>query len=127
MNDRLKCIMLIDDDEDDNFFHRLVIEESGIAESIKIAESAEDALLLLKNTEFNPELIFLDLNMPRINGLEFLDEFGRIKVDRNPVIVLLTTTAFPFNKETKSQELINAIETKPLTDEKLKSILSRHF
>jgi CheY-like chemotaxis protein len=77
---KINCIMLIDDNEDDNFFHERVIRKSSYADIILVKQSALDALNYLKKdlleSEY-PDLIFLDINMPAMNGWEFLEEFNQ--------------------------------------------------
>src|SRR6185503_2763915 len=81
MNRKLHCVLLIDDDEPTNFLNRLAIEEQGCVEHIKVIPSARDALDYLAcatqpaplNADCpKPELIFLDINMPAMDGWEFL-------------------------------------------------------
>ena len=122
--------MLIDDNEDDNFFHHLIIKEAQVAETIKIVESGFEALDFLKSHIPNPELIFLDINMPKMNGWEFLEEYEKIdaKYRAEAVIVMLTTSLNPTDKEkAHSQKIINDFESKPLTEEMLFKILNKYF
>jgi len=122
--------MLIDDDEDDNFFHQLVAEESGITESIRIAESAQDALDVIRNSDHLPELIFLDINMPKMNGWEFIEEYSRLKLDSatRAVIIMLTTSMNPMDLEkSKKSPFIAAFKTKPLNAEMLAEIYESFF
>ena len=119
--------MLIDDDEDDNFFHKMVLDQAELAVTIKVAESAQEAIEMLSSKAINPDLIFLDLNMPRLNGWEFLDELSRIQLNVQPVIVILTTAIHPFVENSAVLHKISCFETKPLTNEKLKSIVAIYF
>jgi CheY-like chemotaxis protein len=122
--------MLIDDDEDDNFFHQLVAQESGISESIKVAESAQDALDIIRNLEDLPELIFLDINMPKMNGWEFIEEYARLKLNNNmrAVIIMLTTSMNPVDLEkSKKSPYIAAFKTKPLNAKMLTEIYDSFF
>src|ERR1041384_1610260 len=112
MNEPLNCIMLIDDDEDDNFFHRIVVEESGLAKSIKISETAVEALEWFQSAgNLPPELLFLDLNLPKMNGWEFVEELEKLNLSQRPVIIMLTTSYSPFDKQKAAQFKINGFET----------------
>ena len=73
---KIKNILLIDDDEIDNFVNQHLVAESNIAESITVKSSAVDALEYLKTltVEF-PSLIFLDIRMPEMDGFEFLEKY----------------------------------------------------
>jgi CheY-like chemotaxis protein len=122
--------MLIDDDEDDNFFHKLVAQESGITDSIRVAESAQDALDIIKSSDHLPELIFLDINMPKMNGWEFIEEYSRLKPggDGRTVIIMLTTSMNPMDLEkSKKSPHIAGFKTKPLNAEMLADIYASFF
>jgi len=70
-------ILLIDDDRIYQFAARKTIEATGFAESIVVYSNGEDAINFLKSNSANetslPDVIFLDVNMPVMNGWEFLD------------------------------------------------------
>ena len=83
MNTQLSCIMLVDDNESDNFFHQLTIENSNCAEKIICFNMAKDALAYLENNQapiyVQPDIIFLDINMPGMNGWEFLEAYEKLR------------------------------------------------
>ena len=125
--------MLIDDNADDNFFHERVIRKSSYADMILVKQSALDALNYLKKdlleSEY-PDLIFLDINMPAMNGWEFLEEFNQLtKVSqRNPIIIMLTTSDNPDDKENaNTYKIVSDFKTKPLTKDMLDSIIQKFF
>ena len=73
--------MIIDDSEIDTFVARRVIENSGLAEKIETKYSAMEALAYLGFSEKKktlPEVIFLDINMPFMNGFEFIEAFEKL-------------------------------------------------
>src|SRR5688500_20068236 len=83
MKQKLNCILLIDDDELTNFLNRMVIEEVDCASRVEIMQSARDALKYLTNTtpEGNyprPDLVFLDINMPAMDGWEFIEKYNQL-------------------------------------------------
>ena len=122
--------MLIDDDEDDNFFHQRILRKSDVAEHIQVAQNGLDALDYLTKENQIPELIFLDVNMPKMNGWEFLEEYSKVDAKQNtqPIIIMLTTSLNPADKERAGKIYkIDGFETKPLTGEMLNRILDRFF
>jgi len=130
MIEKLNCIMLIDDNDDDNFYHKMIIKEVNLAKQIEVAESGFEALDYLRKSVHIPKLIFLDINMPAMNGWEFLDEYRKLSDDEKAqiIIIMLTTSLNPIDRKRaeKIQE-INGFETKPLTIEILKNIFEKFF
>jgi CheY-like chemotaxis protein len=136
MNSKINCILLIDDDEPTNFFTQIILEESGCTDNIKVTQSGREALDYLTKSETSgndpeypsPDLIFLDINMPAMNGWEFLEEYKKIETVNKRVIIMLTTSLFPEDR-IKAQQMpeVAGFEHKPLTEEKVKEIMSKYF
>ena len=134
MNSKLKTILLVDDDEATNFINTLAIKQADCAENIVIKENGISALEYLTTSQDGiypqPDLIFLDINMPAMDGWEFLEEYGKLKSNQlaKTVIVMLTTSLNPDDKsKAKVIPLIADFMSKPLTKEKLENILERYF
>ena len=80
---RYRSILLVDDNDIDNLINRKMLEASGITEKIYVSTSAKSALEFLKNLNLLddqkgghlPELLFLDIDMPLMDGYQFLDEY----------------------------------------------------
>jgi len=126
--------MLIDDNPDDNFFHERVIRKNGAADNVLAMTSAIDALEFLKskkNTDgTHPDLIFLDINMPGMNGWEFLKEYDKLDklLKSLAIVVMLTTSENPDDKmKSMSSRGISNFKSKPLTKEMLEEIINEHF
>ena len=130
MKKRLKCIMLIDDDEDDNYFHEIVLKKMNIVDQIEIAETGLEALDHLKTETFVPDIIFLDINMPGMNGWDFLNEYEKLSLRQKAktIIIMLSTSISPADKE-KAEKMseITGFQSKPMTQEMLHDILNRYF
>ena len=129
MIQRLKCVMLIDDNDDDNFYHERIIKRNNAAELVLVENSAEDALNHLKTQDVNiPDLIFLDINMPGMNGWEFIREYSKLDkgLQGRVVIVMLTTSENPDDKITAENIKID-FKTKPLSKEMLEEITRIYF
>ena len=126
--------MLIDDNPDDNFFHERVIRRNNIADQVIAKQTAAEALEYLHINELDaealPDLIFLDINMPGMNGWEFFQEYSNQNKQpvKKPIFVILTTSDNP-DDERKAGALkgISEFRTKPLTKEMLESIISNYF
>jgi CheY-like chemotaxis protein len=131
---KLKCIMLIDDNPDDNFYHDRVIKKNNAADIVIAKTSAIEALDYLKSMgktgDLRPDLIFLDINMPGMNGWEFLQEYDKLNVNqRGKVIVIMLTTSENPDDQRKAIEMniVFDFKTKPLDKEVLEEITSKYF
>lgn len=135
MKKKLKRILLIDDSPADNFIHKRRIKSANVAEDIVVKENGQDALdylnTVLEDDSYPaPELIFLDINMPVMNGWEFLEEYEKLLEERKARIVLtmLTTSNSPKDRERAEKfAFLSDFTEKPLTVEILTKILRRHF
>ena len=83
---------LIDDDQDDREFFAMAISDIDNKITLETADSAVEAIARLKGAVFNPDLIFLDINMPRIDGWECLRELRKMDHLRDTPIVIYSTT-----------------------------------
>ena len=128
---KLNCILLVDDDHDDNVYHQIILKEMEIVDKIEIAENGIEALDYLKDEKrIQPELIFLDINMPKMNGWEFLSEYKNLALEKKAqiVVMILTTSANPDDiKRAKEIEEVIGFETKPLSMESMTSVLKEYF
>lgn len=123
-----KLLIFVDDDLASNYYHEYILKDSEIVDETKSFISSIDALKYLQNTISDatkklPDLIFLDLNIPEINGWDFVKEFVKIDLKKHPKIVLLSNSSNPKDKLAAENcnevlELIN----KPLTIEYLESL-----
>ncbi|MFC0774042.1 response regulator [Terrimonas alba] len=136
---QLNCILLIDDNVDDNYFHSRVIRNANAAQHIKTAETGEEALEYFELEKRDPDqyplpdLIFLDINMPGMNGFDFLEIVKEKKIitkDRPVIIIMLTSSLNPGDEKmaTKNyQNEIKAFQNKPLTQEMLTELIEKFF
>lgn len=131
---KLRSIMLIDDDEPTNYVHQIIIKRTIPKSEVICAHDGREGLDMVKSncpdSEDGNNLIFLDLNMPRMNGWEFLEEFENLSEEekRKNKIYILSTSSLPFEKlKAKEQSLVNGMLTKPLTPNMLNQIVEREF
>ncbi len=131
MRKKLNCILLVDDDPDDNHYHQIIINKMNIVNHIDIVTNGIEALAYLKKeNQIPPDLIFLDLNMPKMNGWEFLEQYKHLETAQKAkaLIVILTTSSNPDHiKRAKEIQEVTGFETKPLSKEILTEILEQHF
>lgn len=133
---KLHKILLVDDDSTSNFLTQMILEDLQVTDSIVVKKNGQEALdyineSCIKSNNPCPELIFLDINMPIMDGFELLDELQRLqglKKDGSKVtIVLLTTSNNPKDIEkSKSYNITYYIE-KPLTEESIKNVLAQAY
>jgi CheY-like chemotaxis protein len=131
MKVKLDYVLLIDDDEDDNYYHQLILKESFSIGTIKVAENCFEALAFLADGNLVPDIIFLDANIPKMNGWEFIEKYEKLfagKQQKDPVIIMLSTSLSPKDRERASQiPIINGYETKPLTKEMSQRLIKQYF
>lgn len=133
MKQKLNTILLIDDDKAVNFIHRHIINKAAIANTIVTMLNGQTALNYLTTKQDGkypqPELIFLDINMPVMDGWEFLKEFKKINYSKkSKIIIMLTTSINPAERERATNTaLISDFKHKPLTVEMLEGIMETYF
>ena len=103
MSKQVNKVMLIDDSDLDLFIHRRLLELSNFSRELISCKSAERALESLKNLNGAepPNIIFLDLNMPVIDGFSFLKLFSQLpeNVTKTSRIVVLTSSSASTDRE----------------------------
>jgi CheY-like chemotaxis protein len=125
-------IMLIDDDEIFTYIIKKIIEESDIAEQITIFNNGRDAINYLSEVAEEetllPKVIFLDLNMPLLDGWGFLDEYIRLKpkMCKKINLYVITSSVSTYDHErSKQYSDITDFIVKPLAKEKFISIIKK--
>ena len=117
-------VLLIDDDVDDQEIFSMAIEDSRSEAECIFAKDGIHALEQIHgNPEFIPDFIFIDMNMPRMNGKECLIELKKIDRLRNVPIFMYSTSSDPFNKSENIKLGATGFIVKPSDIKDLTSIL----
>jgi len=120
-------VLLVDDDEATNFLAELAFKNLAIAHEIEVASDGLIAYEWLKQNNC-PDIIFLDIRMPRMDGFDFLENFAAMNVCKQVKIVMLTSSS---REEDKTRALtynavIDYLE-KPLTEAMIQKIADSYF
>lgn len=134
MTKKFKTVMLVDDNEIDNLINQKMIEASEFSSKILTHTGAKSALEYLKSIEimagedvekFLPELIFLDIDMPLMDGFQFLEEYAVLsqKTKEFIKVIMLTSSINPQDlSKSKKNVYITQFFNKPLSIETLEKI-----
>ncbi len=135
MISRINTVLLIDDDETINYLHNRLLEKNSFTEKVTISINGMEGLDMFKQLDHQlgadeMAIVFLDLNMPVMNGWEFLDNLSKLKdaIKINYKIYILSSTINPDDKKkAKENALVTGFLTKPLTKEHLELLKSEHL
>jgi CheY-like chemotaxis protein len=126
MRESIDLVMLVDDNDTDNFIHKRVIELTGFSKNIVVKNSGKSALEYIESNLLNisnlPDVIFLDINMPIVDGFVFLFEYENFpeEVKQKCKIAILSSSdnKRDIDRIVDNEYVINFI-TKPLSEEAL--------
>ena len=130
----MELVMLVDDNDTDNFISKRIIEITKFAKRVEVKSSGKSALDYLKENQNNvenlPNIIFLDINMPIVDGFVFLYEFEKFnEIVRNKCKVIILSSSDnkrDIDKIVNNNHVIKFI-TKPLTEVALDEIKLGNF
>ncbi|MFT5668887.1 MAG: CheY-like chemotaxis protein [Vicingaceae bacterium] len=129
----LNEILLIDDSKGANALNKRLLQEMGVGKKITTLLNGQLALEYLVTKDVNgqypcPDIIFLDINMPVMDGYQFLEEYELLKPNQklNKVIVMLTTSTSEFDIVRANINVeVNNYQIKPLTEDKVFEIINQ--
>lgn len=124
-----RSVMLVDDNEIDNIINEKIIEANAFAEQILVFQTGQDALEYLRehqgDVESLPEIVFLDINMPIMDGFQFLtdfEEFADGVRDKCKIIMLSSSISPKDIDRAASSRYVKKYLNKPLNARYLEAI-----
>lgn len=125
-----KNVLLVDDDHIFNYLNQRIIQKMGFTDEIHSARNGQEAIELLNQyltgTTALPDIIFLDLNMPVMDGFAFLEAFKRMNMPGKEKISIIIVTSSQDPKDIqRAKDLgVDHYLSKPITEEGIKTALA---
>ncbi|WP_324680494.1 response regulator [Hymenobacter sp. GOD-10R] len=131
---KIPAVLLVDDDPTTNFLNKKLLLRLGVTDNIRVALNGQEALHEMREhcqeqpTDC-PVLVFLDINMPVMNGIQFMEAYQQLPVEeqRAVVVVMLTTSVSPRDQQRVQELPIADYLDKPLTQQQVERVLAQHF
>ncbi|MEO1052679.1 MAG: response regulator [Bacteroidota bacterium] len=131
---KLKQVFLIDDDPVNNFINEKTVKAHPLVQDVKIFYNGEDAITHISKHLFDEEisLIMLDVNMPRMDGFQFLTVFTKLSKEQPTLahvpLVMLSSSVRPEDKQKSfTYEVVRDYIPKPLTLDTFDKIIKNHI
>jgi CheY-like chemotaxis protein len=128
--EKLPHILLVDDDETANFLNEALFQKYQVSDQVRVVTSGEEALeLLTQPPPYAPSLLLLDLAMPGMGGIGFLEAYRHLPpAQQAATVVVVLTTSMDSRDLARINELpIDGLASKPLNREKIDTLLKLHF
>ena len=124
MTGSYKTCLLIDDNYIDNFVTSRLLENSKFADNVIIQQSSAEAIEALRDGVVTPDVIFLDLRMPVMDGFEFLQEYDKLDIAKDDIKVFMLSSSLDPTELRRSldNKYITQFLHKPLTKKILEDI-----
>ena len=122
-------MMLIDDNPVDQLLYRRMIARSGRVNELLDFLSADDAIAHMRaNPALRPDVIFLDINMPRTDGFDFLEAVSTgVDSDKVPIVVMLTSSLNPKDeRRAKDFPMVREFLRKPLKPQDVERVVKEY-
>ena len=131
---KLSSVLLVDDDPLTNDLNERLLKQLGVADRYFAAHDGVEALAALEHLSADanpssPVLVLLDVKMPRMDGMAFVEAYQQLPEARQQAVVIVMHTASMNSVDLGRLESlpIAGLVSKPLTQEKLDTILKLHF
>ena len=120
--------LLIDNNPLDNYINAFLISHYKFADQVITLESSQDAVKYLGNDTIQPDIIFLDIRMPVMNGFEFIKEYAKLdNLKPSTKLFILSATCDPSEiARAENNQYVTKFIEKTLTGEKLAEIVNKH-
>ena len=128
--EKLPSILLVDDDDTSNFLHQHLLDKLGVAEEVRtVPDGAQALALLTQPVSYAPTLLLLDVKMPVMSGIEFLEAYRHLpQAQQDATVVVMLTTSMAAADLARINELpIAGLVSKPLNRDKINTLLQLHF
>lgn len=125
----VKLVSIIDDDPIYSFVTKRMIVSNNFSKNVVVYSDGQEALFGLADRATNqlelPDVIFLDLNMPVMDGWEFLEEFSQLNIQKH-IVIYIASSSIDLNdlKRAKSFKNVSNYIIKPITSDKLNELIS---
>lgn len=135
MKNKLSSILLVDDDSISNYITEELIRDQNICPHVTVVTDGRQAILYLQEILQAPTsaqtapalLVLLDLNMPVMDGFEFMEELEALQLHRQVVVVVLTSSDNQKDILKASKLSFAGYLQKPAAIEDIKKVISTHF
>ncbi|MDO7874921.1 response regulator [Hymenobacter sp. ASUV-10] len=128
--EKLPHILLVDDDDTTNFLNEHLLKKLNVTDQVRVAYDGKQALEMLSQLPpFEPALLLLDVNMPVMDGIQFLETFARLpQAQQAATVIVMLTTSMDSSDLARINDLpIAGMVSKPLNREKIDMLLKLHF
>ncbi|WNH10485.1 response regulator [Thalassobellus suaedae] len=129
---KIKNLTLVDDDDVFVLLTKIAIKKTNLVDQIMVFSNGLDALIFLKEMKNNedalPEIIFLDLSMPIMDGWQFLEEFSKLHPELAKKVTIYICSSSISPRDILRAKTINEVSDyiiKPITKDKLEDIIHR--
>ena len=131
---KLASVLLVDDDTATNYLNEALLHAMQIADQVLVAQNGAEALEMLAAqqataTPEHPVLVLLDITMPVMDGMTFLEDYQKLPLEqqKNALVIVLTTSMNSDNLARLQSLPFAGMASKPLTVEKVETILQLHL
>ncbi|PTX18012.1 response regulator receiver domain-containing protein [Pontibacter mucosus] len=129
---KLNHILIIDDDQINNLFSQIILEDADVSSMVSVCHSVPEALDFLRAAEATgdtafPDLILLDISMPSMDGFDFLDRYYAMGYnERHQTFISMFTSSDEqdYLQRARQYEVVVGFITKPLSIPTLNNILA---